>query len=687
MGIDARALGEQLRRQLFLRVLITRQPHEDGFLAGNELVTAHAVVLLDHPPAFLNVFAIVERLVLIAGGKRVFLAAEKERGERANLLLREMQVRHAQLFGFVVEDFPLVPDVGFGQLVFKEALVVVPGLLGRAFGQTREVLGVLDGLIAAALGDFRKQREIEALDRLAALGRQFRTDAALVLEPGKLMAAKAPKEANPLLALLLELRVVHERGVRVVGGTLFPERDEIAGDILGVGFGEAEARHYRHVLDLEFMAVVRALAVIEIEDERHPFLFVVLGADVFFLVRTIGARAFASIVDPANQIIIIRFFADACEICRKRAALDLIAFADGMAGEAAARFEQFLAMSGVAGFVLGRGIGKAGLPDECGNGPNLFVGQAKVGHLGGGAEVRGLLQPNGNPVLVQLQTHILEVGPDFLHVLQQAFGGAVELHDAEVDFAVLDFQGHGAIVQVVGFLVCSGFVGLRHEVVGLLQMVFLLLFEKLDFLSDGEKVFGLFVVAFVAVAADAPALAEKILAFTDHPADVVVHQNHVRGVANLATGFVISGSEDRPQPMFVSAVSFFDAGGGAAIALVARRTAESLGIMNSQQVAVGMAGKSARVLIRFLAGQRHGSRGEVDRFANAEVAGLTAVDNLGAVFALEVGGVLVHIDLANRGSQRFHAVLQVEQLRRSEAHHVIGEVGIHQFLLFGYGFQ
>src|SRR2546429_6514020 len=46
-------------------------------------------------------------------------------------------------------------------------------------------------------------------------------------------------------------------------------------------------------------------------------------------------------------------------------------------------------------------------------------------------------------------------------------------------------------------------------------------------------------------------LAEKILAFTDHPADVVVHQNHVRGVANLATGFVISGSEDRPQPMFV----------------------------------------------------------------------------------------------------------------------------------------
>src|ERR1700758_332330 len=107
--------------------------------------------------------------------------------------------------------------------------------------------------------------------------------------------------------------------------------------------------------------------------------------------------------------------------------------------------------------------------------------------------------------------------------------------------------------------------------------------------------------------------------------------------------------------MLVSTMSFFDAGGSSTIALVARRTAELLGIMNSQQVAVGMTGESARVLIRFLAGQRHGSRGEVDRFANAEVAGLTAVDNLGAVFALEVGGVFVHIDLANCGSQRFHA--------------------------------
>src|SRR5215472_18304290 len=140
------------------------------------------------------------------------------------------------------------------------------------------------------------------------------------------------------------------------------------------------------------MAVVRALAVVEIEDERQPFLFIVLGADVFFLVRTIRAGAFASIVDPANQIVVIGLLANAREIGGKRATLHLIAFADGMAGEAATRFKQFLAMSGVARLVLGQRIAKAGLPDECGNGPNLLVGQAEIRHLRGRPEVARLLQ-------------------------------------------------------------------------------------------------------------------------------------------------------------------------------------------------------------------------------------------------------------------------------------------------------
>src|SRR6202011_4620134 len=101
------------------------------------------------------------------------------------------------------------------------------------------------------------------------------------------------------------------------------------------------------------------------------------------------------------------------------------------------------------------------------------------------------------------------------------------------------------------FVICLGGVGLLHQVVGLLEVVFFLLLNELDLLGDGEQVFGLFVVAFVAMATDAAALAEKILAFRYSPADIVGNQNHVGGMAGLAAGFQISAWEQRPEPVLV----------------------------------------------------------------------------------------------------------------------------------------
>src|ERR1700747_3119426 len=103
-------------------------------------MAAHAVVLVDNPPAFLNVATIIQRAVLIAGGKRVFLAAQEERGKGANLFFGEVEIRHAQLFGFGLV-LALVPDIGLGEFVFEETLLVIPGLFGRAFGQSRQVVG------------------------------------------------------------------------------------------------------------------------------------------------------------------------------------------------------------------------------------------------------------------------------------------------------------------------------------------------------------------------------------------------------------------------------------------------------------------------------------------------------------------------------------------------------------------
>src|SRR5207302_3073035 len=105
----------------------------------------------------------------------------------------------------------------------------------------------------------------------------------------------------------------------------------------------------------------------------------------------IRTRAFAGVVNPTNQVIVIGLLADASEIGRECSALQLIAFADGVAGETAARFEQFFSVSGVAEFVLGQGIRERRLPDESGDGFDLIVAEAEIRHFRGGTEIAGLL--------------------------------------------------------------------------------------------------------------------------------------------------------------------------------------------------------------------------------------------------------------------------------------------------------
>src|ERR1700739_402097 len=101
------------------------------------------------------------------------------------------------------------------------------------------------------------------------------------------------------------------------------------------------------------MAVVGTAGMLEIEDERHAVLGVVFGAAVPLFEGAIRARAFSWVVHPANEVIVIVFFADAAEIRGKRAAHDVRAFTNGMAAEAAARFEKLLAVHGVAHRLLG----------------------------------------------------------------------------------------------------------------------------------------------------------------------------------------------------------------------------------------------------------------------------------------------------------------------------------------------
>ena len=105
-------------------------------------------------------------------------------------------------------------------------------------------------------------------------------------------------------------------------------------------------------------------------------------------------------MDPTHQVVVVVFLPHASEIRGEGSALQLVAFADGVTCEAAARFEQLFSVSGVAGFVLGQGIRERRLPHVRGDGLDLFVVEPEIRHFGCGAEVAGLVQPNRNPVLV-----------------------------------------------------------------------------------------------------------------------------------------------------------------------------------------------------------------------------------------------------------------------------------------------
>src|ERR1041385_3920875 len=99
-------------------------------------MASHAVVLLNHPPAFLNIMPRITGLVLIALRQGSLLASHQERSQRPYLLLRKVQVRHAEFFFLrLVVFLALVEDVRLGHLVLEESLLCVPGIFCWALGQ------------------------------------------------------------------------------------------------------------------------------------------------------------------------------------------------------------------------------------------------------------------------------------------------------------------------------------------------------------------------------------------------------------------------------------------------------------------------------------------------------------------------------------------------------------------------
>ena len=137
---------------------------------------------------------------------------------------------------------------------------------------------------------------------------------------------------------------------------------------------------------------------------------------------------------------------------------------------------------------------------------------------------------------------------------------------------------------------------------------------------------------------------------------------HIRGMASLAAGLNVLFRKQRPQPVLVIAVRFFDAGGSAAIALVAGRATEFVGIMGLQQFRLGMAGEGARVLVRLLLALAVMTAAVISqRLAGIHVAGLAAVHDIG----------VRHVDLHDLGVPLFGLLFQAINLGGREVHHVV----------------
>ncbi len=583
LGLDSGPFGQELGRQHFLRILVAFHPHQHGLLAGSELMATHAVVLPDHPPAFLNVAAIILRAVLIIGGQSALLAAHQEGCNVSHLFLGQVQVGHPQLFFFAL-DLASIEDIRLCQFMLEEALVFIPGTLRGTVRQSCQVFRVGNRfcILTAALRGLGEEGEVETLQRLAALESQLGSDAAFIFQAGDLMATHAAEVTNPLLAFILQLGVVHERGVGVSAGLLLFLRNQKRCDVLRVLDAEPQAWHHGHILHLQFVPVVRAFAVLQVEDIGQPLLRIIFGANVFLFVRTIRTGALARVMHPAHEIVVVGFLTDPGKIGGECSALHLVAFANRMAGQTAARLEELLAVRGVARFVLGLRIGQRRLPQIGGDGFDLVIIKAEVRHPGSGPEVGRFLQPDRNPVLVQLESDILQIRSDLFDVLQEAFRLPVELGDAAVSLAVSYLQRLGSVIQMCGFFVRFCGIGLLHQVSCLLDVLGLLPLQLLDLLVDRVQLLGFFVVPFIAMATDAAPLAKQVLARADGRAHVVAHQHHVRGVAGLTPSLRVFVWEERPQPMLIVSVSLLQAGGGPAIALVARRAAVLVRVVRLQ---------------------------------------------------------------------------------------------------------
>src|SRR5512133_1298002 len=156
-----------------------------------------------------------------------------------------------------------------------------------------------------------------------------------------------------------------------------------------------------------------------------------------------------------------------------------------MARKAAARFEEFFAIDGIAlGLSFGPRTVQAGLPDKRRKRADLVVGQPESRHFGSGTKCGRILDPYRNPLLAQLEPDILEIRTDLLLILHEELRPLVQLADARFEIAGAHAQAFCFGVMPLGFLVALGLIARFRLAIALQPVFVLLVLQRLDLFPD-----------------------------------------------------------------------------------------------------------------------------------------------------------------------------------------------------------
>ena len=520
-------------------------------------MATRAIVTRDDPPPLLDGCPLVFRLEAVLLGEGRLHRAQQERCQRVDLLAAEVEVGHAQ----ALEVLAFLALVKYGrilELVLEEALVAVPALQLRLVGL---------------------QCEVEPLQRLAALDRQVRANTALFLEARDLVTAGTAIVADGVHAGGGHVRIVHVRRGRIL--VVRALLTEVGGDVARLGVGQAQAWHHRA--------------------RPHRIGYVRVRGD------------FRGIVDPAHHVVVVHLFADPTQVCGEIPADAALAVSDGMAAKAAAGLEQFLAALGIPAGVPDQLAVQRVLPQVGRDLLDLLVQQPEHRHLRARAELVGILDPLRNPLLEILELDLLQARAELLDLLRKVGLFHLQVVDLGIEAGVGQPQFFGPRVVPLGSAAISGRVAQVEADAHLLGIGHAGCAQVAQLLAHSGQLFGFRVVPLEAMAAPAALVHVQVPA---HVQRLAARSDDLLGVALLAARFDVLGEIHRPEPELVAPVALGHAARSPAVAVVARRAAERLGVVDVEQF-------RPRVTLKHRVDQIRAS--DLDGLANAEMAGLAAV--------------------------------------------------------------